>query len=291
MLLRRSVRRSLLLGLSMLGLGLCVVAGLSAGPVKRPSKKLTYDPSAEQVELFDGIDAGDLEARVIPKDSLQATVILANKSKKPLTVKLPKAVAAVQVLKQGFGGAGGGLGGGLGGGQGGLGGGQGGGGQATGGGLGGGGGGLGGGGGGLGGGQGGGGGAGFFSIPPEESVQLNYKSLCLQHGLAEPRANMTYKLVRLDTWTQDPVLQEVVTHYASGSLDVGAAQAAAWHVSNKMSWQELAAKGVDHLGGVGRTPYFTPAQLAAAQSIVGIAHGKVQERNATPEAVRREKKL
>jgi hypothetical protein len=290
MLLRRSARRSALLGLSMLGLGLCVVAGLSAGPVKRPSKRLTYDPSAEQVELFDGIEAGDLDARVIPKDSLQATVILANKSKKPLTVKLPKSVAAVQVLKQGFGGGGIG-GGGLGGqGGGGLGGQGGGGGQATGGGLGGqGGGGLGG--GGLGGGQQGGGGAGFFSIPPEESVLLSYKSLCLQHGLAEPRANMTYKLVRLDTWTQDPVLQEVVTHYASGNLDVGAAQAAVWHVSNNMSWQELAAKGIDHLGGVGRTPYFTPAQLAAAQSIVGMAHAKVQEKKDTPATVVREKKL
>jgi hypothetical protein len=268
--------------------GLLLVSSLSAGAPKRPITKLTLDPSAEQVELFAGLEAGSLEARVIPKDSLSATVLLKNTSKKPLTVKLPKAVAAAQVLKQGFGG--GGLGGGLGGGQGGLGGGLGGGGQAqqTGGGLGG--GGLGGGGGGLGGG-GQGGGAGFFSIPAEETVLLSYRSLCLEHGKAEPRSAMTYRLIPLETSTKDPVLQELVTAYASGRLEVAAAQAAVWHVANGMSWNELAAKGVDHLGGAGRTPYFTPGQLAAAQSLVSLAHAKVREQNKERKEVTAEKKL
>lgn len=272
-----------------LGCGMLLASNLTAGAPKRPILKPGFDPSAEQVDLFAGLDAGSLEARVIPKDSLGATVLLKNTSKKPLTVKLPKAVAAAQVLKQaGFGGAGGGLGGGgLGGGTGGLGGG----GQTTGGGLGG--GGLGGGGlggGGLGGG-GAGGGAGFFSIPPEETVQLSYKSLCLEHGKAEPRSAMTYRLIPLDTHTKDPVLQELVTSYASGRLDVGAAQAAVWHVANGMSWAELQAKGVEHLGGAGRTPYFSPEQLAAARSLVAQAHAKVREKNAEPKSITAEKKL
>lgn len=274
-----------------LGCGMLLASNLTAGAPKRPILKPGFDPSAEQVDLFAGLDEGSLEARVIPKDSLGATVLLKNTSKKPLTVKLPKAVAAVQVLKQGFGGAGGGLGGGglggggLGGGAGGLGGGQ-----TTGGGLGGGGLGGGGAGGGLGGG-GAGGGAGFFSIPPEETVQLSYKSLCLEHGKAEPRAAMNYRLVPLDTHTKDPVLQELVTSYASGRLDVGAAQAAVWHVANDMSWAELQAKGVERLGGAGRTPYFSPAQLAAAQSLVAQAHARVREQNAEPKSVTAEKKL
>ena len=274
---------------AMLASGLLFASSLSAGAPKRPITKLTLDPSAEQVELFAGLEAGSLEARVIPKDSLSATVLLKNNSKKPLTVKLPKAVAAAQVLKQGFGGGGlGGGAGGLGGGGGGLGGG--GQGQQTGGGLGGGGGGLGGGGGGLGGG-GAGGGAGFFSIPPEETVLLSYRSLCLEHGKAEPRSAMTYRLVPIETATKDPVLQELVTAYASGRLEVAAAQAAVWHVANGMSWEELAAKGVDHLGGAGRTPYFTPGQLAAAQSLVSLAHAKVREQNKERKEVTSEKKL
>ena len=245
---------------AMLASGLLLASSLSAGAPKRPITKLTLDPSAEQVELFAGLEAGSLEARVIPKDSLSATVLLKNNSKKPLTVKLPKAVAAAQVLKQGFGG------GGLGGGGGGLGG------------------------GGLGGG-GAGGGAGFFSIPPEETVLLSYRSLCLEHGKAEPRSAMTYRLVPIETATKDPVLQELVTAYASGRLEVAAAQAAVWHVANGMSWEELAAKGVDHLGGAGRTPYFTPGQLAAAQSLVSLAHAKVRDQNKERKEVTSEKKL
>lgn len=272
-----------------LGCGVLLASSLPAGSAKRPITKPGFDPAAEQVDLFAGLDSGSLEARVIPKDSLGATVLLKNASKKPLTVKLPKAVAAVQVLKQaGLGGGIGGGAGGIGGGAGGIGGG--GGGQATGGGIGGGGGGIGGGGGGIGGG-GAGGGAGFFSIPPEETVQLSYKSLCLEHGKAEPRAAMVYRLIPLDTQTKDPVLQELVTSYASGRMDIGAAQAAVWHVANGMSWAELQAKGVDRLGGAGRTPYFSPEQLAAARSLVSQAHAKVREKNSEPKSVTAEKKL
>src|SRR5260221_13729764 len=93
------------------------------GAGKRPPKKLGFDPQAPTIELFDGIDEGIIEARLIPKNSLEGTVFIDNKSDKPITVSLPKGVAAVQVLKQGFGGAAAGSGrGGAGGGAGGQGG-------------------------------------------------------------------------------------------------------------------------------------------------------------------------
>jgi hypothetical protein len=250
-----------------------------------PIKKLKYDPSAPAVELFEGIEQGTIEATLIPKDSLGGNVFVENKTKKAITVKFPKAVAAAQVLKQGFGGGGrggGAGGGGMGGGMGGMGGGMGG--QMMGGGMGGMGGGMMGGMGGMGGGMGGGmmgmGGGGFFSIPPEKTVQIPLTTVCLEHGKAEPRAKMTYKLVKLEEYTKDPVLQELLEMVGTGKFenDKAAAQAATWNLANKMSWEKLAAKEIERLGGVENDPYFTPAQMEAARQIVAQAQGRARER-------------
>ena len=93
----------------------CLAFGLSwtvaASPKKRiVIKKQNVDPQAETVELFDGINKGLLDAHLVPHNADGGNVFIENKTDRPLTVKLPKAVAAVQVLKQGFGGGGGGAG-------------------------------------------------------------------------------------------------------------------------------------------------------------------------------------
>ena len=85
-----------------------------------------------------------------------------------------------QMMGGGMGGMGGGMMGGMGGGMGGM---------------------------GMGGGMMGGGGGGFFSIPPEKTVQVPLTTVCLEHGKAEPRTKMTYKLVKLEEYTSDPALQ------------------------------------------------------------------------------------
>jgi hypothetical protein len=250
---------------------------------KRPLKTPAHDPQAPTVELFDGIDAGTIEARLIPKDSLGGTVFIANRSDKPVAVRLPGAVAAVQVLKPGFGGA---AGGGRGAAGGGLAGGQGGQGQGLGGGFGG--GGLGGGGGGLGGGGGGfgGGGGGFFTVPPQKTARIPMNSVCLNHGKTEPRANMTYKLVKLEDYTSDPALQELLVQVAGAEIDPKSAQAAVWHLTDKMSWEELAAKAIDHLGGIDPEPYFSGAQIAAARELLLEAQSQARQREATDSSTR-----
>jgi hypothetical protein len=272
-------------------LGLCAAVAmtttLTAASKQRPIKKLSVDPSAEKIELFEGIEKGALEATLIPKSSLEGSVFIQNKTKKPLTVHFPQAFAASQVLKQGFGGGGGGGGGGRGG-AGGQQGGMGGGGmnQSMGGGMGGGmmGGGMGGGmmgGGGMGGGMMGGGmGGGFFSVPPEKTVQFPITSVCLNHGKGEPRPRMTYRLIKLEDFTSDPVLQELVVMVGTGAFDSNkqAAQAATWTVTDKMSWDKLAAKQIEHVGGQPDEPYFSQGELAEAQQILAQAQGKARQR-------------
>jgi hypothetical protein len=49
------------------------------------------------------------------------------------------------------------------------------------------------------------------------------------------------------------------------------AQAAAWHLTDDMSWRELAAKEIKRLGGAGSQPYFSRAALYHAQQLVAQA--------------------
>ncbi len=238
---------------------------LTGAAKSRPITKLKYDPNAEVVSLFDGIEQKSLEVNFIAKDSKEGNLFIKNTTDSPLTVDMPKAFAAVHVLKQ-IGGPGGG---------GGLNnnnnfGGGGGGGQALGGGIGG---------GGFGGGGfGGGGGGGFFSVPPEKTARIKIKSVCLEHGKKEPRAKMTYQIKPLEEFTSNVALQELVKGYASSKkkMDFQSVQAAVWHLSNEMSWKDLAQKKYDRIGRPD-APYFTARQLQAAQALVSTAVAKAKE--------------
>ena len=114
-------------------------ANKSGKSAKKPIRNPKFDPTAEKVDLFDAVDGDQLAVKLIPNDAMSGTVLIENKTDKPLTVKVPEALVGVSVHSQ-FGGGGMGGGGMGGGGMGGGGmGGGGGGGQAMGGGMGGGG--------------------------------------------------------------------------------------------------------------------------------------------------------
>jgi hypothetical protein len=268
---------------------LLVAVAQVVGAGKAPMKTLQYDPAAEKMEMFAAIDAGKLSVRVAARDVEGGEMYFENLSAKPLTVVLPEAFAMVHVLKQfgggGFGGGGMGGGGGFGGGGGGFGGGQGGG-QGGGGGFGGGGMGGGGfGGGGMGGGGFGGGGmgggAGFFSIPPERVAEVPYHTVCLNYGKPDPAPGMIYKVVRVEQYTQDKVLQEAIRIVAKGGLNYQIAQAATWHITDKMSWDELGSLQEETVLGdySSRVPVFSAEQLQTAQQIVTFAEHRAVERS------------
>lgn len=266
-----------------------IVASLSATSVSHGQSKSSkirkpvitkpkFDPSAERVDLFQGIDDGNLTTRFVPKDSSGGFILVTNTTNEPLTVELPEAFVAVQVLKQfggGLGGGGGGFGGGgLGGQQGGQQGGQN---QNAGGGFGGGGGpggGIGGG-GGLGGGQQGGG---FFSIPPERTVRVPFTSVCLNHGKPDPSPRLEYKLVSVEEYGNDEVLSELIRMVGSGQIDQHSAQAAVWNRTDNMGWQELADKSTRGILSV--EYYFSPQNIREGQMIMAAAADRVRERAA-----------
>jgi len=225
---------------------------------ERARKIGPYHPEDATVEMFEGIEDGRLAVTLIPKDSTLCNVLIENKSDKPLNVKLPDAFAGVPVLAQ--------LGGGLGGG--GLGGGGlGGGGQGFGGGMG----------GGMGGMGGGGMGGGFFNVPPEKVGKMKVTTVCLEHGKAEPRPAMKYKIVPIEDLTDRPAVRELCRLLGTGRIGQRAAQVAAWHLNNDMSLQQLAAKRIEYANGASR-PYFSPQELRAGVQIVAMAQKMAEER-------------
>lgn len=221
-----------------------------------PVEEETIEPSNEVANLFDAIDAGDIEVKFIAKSDKRGRILIENKTDEPLEVFLPNAFVGVPLAQQFGGGGGGGRGGGGGGG---------GGGQSVGGG--GGGGGLGGGGGGR-----GGGGGGQFSIPPAETTKIDVPLLCLDHGLKIPSSSKPYKLVRAEEHlASHPEVVQLLAAYGRGELQRGAAQAAVWHTNSEVSWQELAAKLTGTVRSTVRSAYFSQNEIQTALAYVGEA--------------------
>ena len=67
---------------------------------KKPIKNPKFDPSAEQVDIFAAVDAGQVTIRLIPRNAMGGNVLIENKTDKPLTVKIPEAVVGVSIHSQ-----------------------------------------------------------------------------------------------------------------------------------------------------------------------------------------------
>ena len=268
--------------LSVLAIMVLTPALLSAAKVRRSSRSKKVPQVHEQVvEFFAGRDAGKIEVQFIPKNARQATVKIKNNTDKPISIQLPAAFAAVPntVLAQMGGGMGGGGMGGGGMGGGGMGGGGmgGGGGQGMGGGMGGGGGGMGGGGmggggGGMGGGgMGGGGGGGMFNLEPARERKIKVPLLCLEEGKKDPTPRMKYTMIRIERFTKQQHVIELCKMLGNGQVPRNAAQAAAWHMTDDLTWWQLAAKDRIRLSNGYYRKYFSRREIGLAVRIANEA--------------------
>ncbi|MCH8045928.1 MAG: hypothetical protein IID44_19620 [Planctomycetes bacterium] len=218
----------------------------SAAKRARAPKPGEFNPQHETVELFQAMKDKILDVKVVMKNQAVGKVIIRNNTKKPLNVKLPAAFATVPVLAQIGGGGGGG------------------GGQGGGGGMG-------------GGGMGGGGGGGMFNIPAEKLRKLDAFTICLEHGKKNPHQAMAYTIKPIEEFTDNVQVQELVRMYAKhGPRGYKAFQAAAWHLADGLSWQQLAAKQRQRLGRESLR-YFQRAELLAAQQVVAAVVKKAKE--------------
>jgi len=206
------------------------------------------NPDDETVEFFAAVESGQIEAKLIQLNSLEARLMVKNNTRQPLNIQMPDAFAGAPVLAQI--GGGGGFGGGGGGGQ-----------QASG-----------------GGGGGFGGGGGQFNVPAERLGEVKFATVCLEHGKDEPRPAIPYEIVPIEQFSDSSQLAALLKMVGTGEYSRAAEQAAAWHIASGMSWEELAAKKIRRANGV-TYPYFTAEALRAAVHMTQVA-----KHNAEPSA-------
>lgn len=110
-----------------------------------------------------------------------------------------------------------------------------------------------------------------FNVPARKAVAVRSPTVCLDYGRREPTPRIPYRLVVLDTVSQDPKLAVILGGLASGHVSQKVAQAAAWHVASGRTWEQLAAEVIKRAGGDPDVPFFSHAELVAAQRVVAIA--------------------
>ncbi len=262
--------------------GLWAAAALVSGPLLAADAAkgfLPFDAKYETVDLFPAIESGKLEVRVIPKDSTLCRLWVTNKGDLPLNVRLPEALAAVPVLAQrgqqrpnqgnpsqplGIGAP---LLQGL---------------QGL---------------------RGPGnnqpflnpGNAGpmgpfqpgmnrpnvfgppMFCIPAEKTGQLRLASVCLEHGRPDPKPAIPYELKPIESVTAKPEVHELCRMLGRDEVTQRAAQAAAWHLNNGLSWQQLAAKRVGIFLAASR-PLFARKELSEGKKAAEKAISLVRDR-------------
>jgi hypothetical protein len=218
------------------------------------------------VELYEAVEAGQVSIKFIPASAVKANVLIENMTDRVMHIELPDAIAAVPVLAQlglgqnaGQNGGGAqtqGVGGGLNAGNG----------MQPGRGFG----------NGFGNaagnnpqrGQADGFGMGLMRLAPQQTRKLTATTVCLEQGKPEPHPRIAYQMIPIEGFTSDAGVIELCRRLGRGEVEPQAAQAAAWHLANELTWEQLAQLNRIESRYLGNVRFFTPSELARAKEVV-----------------------
>lgn len=88
---------------------------------------------------------------------------------------------------------------------------------------------------------------GVISLGPGRVVRKTLRSVCLEYGSPEPTSRDKYQLARIEDVESHPHVGRLLHFLRPDSQRV--IQLAAWHLNNKMSWQQLAGIRIPSLPG------------------------------------------
>ena len=124
-----------------------------------------------------------------------------------------------------------------------------------------------------------GGGGGFFSVPAAKTGKIKVPCVCLEHGKPDPTPRMTYRIIPLEKFNSNPQVAEICRMLGRGEVGQNVAQAATWHLTDGLSWQQLANKNRVELRSVGYVEkFFQPRELMLAARVEAEAARRSRER-------------
>ena len=125
------------------------------------------------------------------------------------------------------------------------------------------------------------GGMGMFSVEPGKVRRVPVPIVCLEHGKTDPNPRVPYEIRPIESFTDNRQVAEICAMLGRGEIPRNVAQAAAWHLTDEMSWDELASKNRVQLSNGYTERYFAPQELALAMRVVGEAARRAQESSPT----------
>ena len=132
-----------------------------------------------------------------------------------------------------------------------------------------------------------GGGGGFMRIPPERMKKMALTTVCLEHGKPDPNPKMAYKIVPLQQFTKDPSVHVLCEALGKKMVTQNTAQAAAWHMLDNVSWNELAQKNRVESKYTGNVRWFNAFELKTAMAVVNEAK-RIAEENAKDQPTKKD---
>jgi hypothetical protein len=109
---------------------------------------------------------------------------------------------------------------------------------------------------------------GMMRIPAEKQLKLKVTTVCLEHGKRDPNPRAAYKMIPAEQFISDTRVVEICKLLGYNRLTQNVAQAAAWHLTDNLSWQELAVKNRIENKYTGNVLWFHPRELHVAAMIV-----------------------
>ncbi|MCA9203130.1 MAG: hypothetical protein KDA59_08795, partial [Planctomycetales bacterium] len=125
-------------------------------------------------------------------------------------------------------------------------------------------------------------GGGMFNVAPEKVGKMKVATVCLDHGKKDPNPRTVYKMIPLESYTNNAEVAEVCRMLGNGKISQNIAQAATWHLANGLSWQELAVKDRVRLSNGYFEKWFSPIELRVAVNVASYAAESAKKQPATP---------
>lgn len=105
---------------------------------------------------------------------------------------------------------------------------------------------------------------GMMRIEPDKKRTMTVPCVCLEHGKTDPNPRMKYKIVPIERINNDPRVAQLCGLLGTGQVPQNTAQAAAWHLANGLSWNELMLKNRFESQYTGNIRFFNPMELRNA---------------------------